>query len=141
MKPLTRETIGGAVDLVVTNPPYRIARSGKVNPDEQRAIARHEIAITLGDLLEVAYRLLKVGGRFATVYPAQRTADLLSAMRNARIEPKRFQSVHSLPDETAKLVLVEGVKEGRRGIVVDPPLIIYEDKRNYSKTLLKMLNL
>ncbi|MEW5909358.1 MAG: tRNA1(Val) (adenine(37)-N6)-methyltransferase [Thermodesulfobacteriota bacterium] len=141
MKLLSREIIGGAADLVVTNPPYRMARSGKVNPNEQKAIARHEIAITLGDLINVAHRMLKADGRFATIYPAQRTADLLSAMRDSRIEPKRLRSVHSLPEEKGKLVLVEGVKEGRRGIVIDPPLIIYEEKRRYSRELQEMLTL
>ena len=140
MKTLTKERIHGPADLVVTNPPYRPASSGRINPNKERALARHEIAITLEDLLEVAHRLLKSRGRFTAIYPAQRTTDLLSCMRRAAIEPKRLRMVHSRIETEAKLVLVDGRKGGRRGICIDPPLVIYAAKGEYMPAMKEMFN-
>ncbi|MCU0605655.1 MAG: methyltransferase [Desulfobacterales bacterium] len=129
------DDVGGPVDWVVSNPPYRRGRSGRVNPDAQRAIARHEIAMTLPDLIAAARRLLKTGGRFAAVYAAERIADLLFHMRSAHIEPKRLRSVHSNRQSDARLILVEGVKGGRPGAIVAPPLILYDDDGSCSEAI------
>ena len=122
----------GPVDLVVSNPPYRSPHSGRINPDEQRARARHEISITLPELLHAAGRLLKNGGRFATIYPPERLAELLRLMQRERIEPKRLRTVHSGRSTDAKLALVEGLKLGRPGVTVHAPLVLYEDGGGYT---------
>jgi tRNA1Val (adenine37-N6)-methyltransferase len=124
--------VGAPVDTVVSNPPYRRGRSGRVNPDEERALARHEIAITLPDIVRVSRRLLKTGGRLIMIYTATRIADLLWHMRAERIEPKRLRTIHSHAGEKARLVLIEGTKDGGPGMVVSPPLIVYADRGGYS---------
>jgi tRNA1Val (adenine37-N6)-methyltransferase len=125
LRTLTAADLDGPVDAVVANPPYRRPKSGRVNPDGQRALARHEIALTLPQLLQAARRVLKTGGRFLTIYPAERTAELLAAMRAEGIEPKRMQTVHPRPAAAAKLVLVEGLLAARSGIVVEAPLFLH----------------
>ncbi|HKI51752.1 MAG TPA: methyltransferase [Geothermobacteraceae bacterium] len=113
------------VDLVVSNPPYRIAGTGYFSPDPGRAAARHELAGGLEDFVAAAAYLLKNGGRFFVIYLAERLADLLVAMRQKHLEPKRLRLVHSRNGEPAKLVLVEGRRAGKPGMKVDPPLFIY----------------
>ena len=110
-------------DVVTCNPPYRKARSGRINPDHRRAIARHEILADMDDILRAARHLLKKKGRLALVYPADRMADLFTRMRRFDIEPKRLQ-VH-YPDirSDAKLVLVEGARGARPGLAVSPPVL------------------
>lgn len=124
---------GGPVDWVVSNPPYRRNRSGRINPNTQRALARHEIAMTLADLVGSARRLLKTGGRLAAIYSAERVAELAFQMRSEHIEPKSLRSIHSDRQSNARLILVEGIKNGRPGAVVPPPLIIFDENGNYSK--------
>jgi tRNA1Val (adenine37-N6)-methyltransferase len=133
MRDIRPETIGAPVDTVVCNPPYRRGRSGRVNPNEQQALARHEIAITLPDIVAVSRRLLKTGGRMIVIYTASRIADLLWHMRAGRIEPKRLRTIHPEPGKDARLVLVEGAKNGRPGTVVLPPLIVYTGHGDYSE--------
>jgi len=123
---------GGPVDRVVSNPPYRRRRSGRTNPDDRRALARHEISLTLPELLAAVKRILKTGGRFHVIYPAERTAELLGEMRAAGIEPKRLQSVYSTAGEDACLVMVEGVNGGRPGLRLTPPLVVYAGDGTYS---------
>jgi len=132
--------LGGPVDWVVANPPYRRGRSGRVNPNCQRALARHEIAMTLPDLVAAARRLLKTGGRFVAIYGAERTADLLFHMRSGHIEPKRLQAIQPDPQSNARLILVEGIKDGKPGAALVPPLIIREGSGRYSTEIDKMFS-
>jgi len=138
MKCLDHAMVSGPVDLIVSNPPYRKVNSGRINPNRQRAIARHEIKITLDDVVKTAGRLLRTMGRFVTIYPAERMTDILTRMNKARIEPKFIRMIHSGIDTQAKLILVEGAKGGRPGIKIAPPLIIYRDNNSYTDEVEKM---
>ncbi len=117
--PLSR----GFADVVVCNPPYRKRDSGRINPDPQRAIARHEIMICLADILAAARMILKPKGRLAVIYPAFRLADVLWKMRKHQMEPKRVQMVYPGLSAEAKLVLVEASLGGRGGLKILPPII------------------
>lgn len=141
IKVLTPEKISGHVQLVVSNPPYRKAKSGRINPEKQRATARHEIQATLYDVVEAASRLLQISGRFLTIYPAERITDLLAQMRSSQIEPKWLRIIHSHSSAEAKLILVEGAKGGRPGVKVAPPLIIYNEDGSYTDEVTRMFQL
>jgi tRNA1(Val) A37 N6-methylase TrmN6 len=138
MKHPIPEAVLKPVDLVISNPPYRKAGSGRVNPNRQRATARHEICVTLFEVVETARRLLKKSGRFVMIYPAERTADVLNGMRKASIEPKSLQTIHSYADTDAKLILFEGIKGGRAGMRISSPLIIYREDGRYTDAVEKM---
>jgi tRNA1Val (adenine37-N6)-methyltransferase len=138
MQSITNEMISGPVDLVVSNPPYRKVLSGRVNPCLQRAVARHEIKINLKELLKTAERILRPSGRFFTIYPAERSIDLIAGMRETGIEPKRIRSIHSAQGTEARFILMEGVKGGRSGVNIEKPLIIYKNKVDYTDEVEKM---
>jgi tRNA1Val (adenine37-N6)-methyltransferase len=140
MRSLTIQAVSGPVDLVLSNPPYRKFRSGRVNPHPQRAVARHEILATLQDVAGTAASLLGIGGRFAVIYPAERITDLLTHLRSAGIEPKHIQTVHAKVDEPARLVLVSGIKGGRPGAAVHEPLVIYRHNGKYSDRVQAMFD-
>jgi tRNA1Val (adenine37-N6)-methyltransferase len=126
-------------DVVASNPPYRKARAGRVSPGVQRAVARHEIAATLSEVVRCAARMLRMGGRFVAVYAAERLTDICCEMRLAGLEPKRLQMVHSRPGEAAKLIVLEGLKGGRPGLDIGAPLFVYTDNGDYSDGLAAML--
>jgi tRNA1Val (adenine37-N6)-methyltransferase len=111
-----------SADVVVCNPPYRQKTTGRVNPDLQRAIARHELLASLDDILGASSRLLKAGGTLAVIYAAVRLVDLLIRMRGFGLEPKRIRNIHPSPESDAKLVLVESTSGGRRGVRMLPPI-------------------
>lgn len=116
----------------VFNPPYRRLRSGRTNPDTEKAVARHEIAGTIRDFLAAARYALRPEGRACAIYPAVRMVELIARMRECRLEPKRLRLVHSRSDGRAEFVLVEGVKGGREGLAVAPPLFIYQEAGGYT---------
>lgn len=95
IKNLKLDKIKGPADIVVVNPPYHRLNSGRINPNLQKAIARHEIEATLTDIISSASRLLKISGKLLMIYPAERITDLLFTMRSFSIEPKWIRMVHS----------------------------------------------
>ncbi|MBW1667710.1 MAG: methyltransferase [Deltaproteobacteria bacterium] len=110
-------------DVIVCNPPYRRKNSGRVNPDLQRAIARHELKATLDDIVESSERILKPGGKLAIIYPAGRLVDLLVRMRSLGLEPKRARVIYPTIQSESKMVLVEVNKGGKAGLKILPPLV------------------
>jgi tRNA1Val (adenine37-N6)-methyltransferase len=112
----------GFADVVVCNPPYRQQRSGRVNPDATKAIARHEIAATLDAILAAGKALLKREGRLTLIYPANRLTEIFTEMRRQRLEPKRLQIIFPDSASYAKLALIEGRLQGKSGLKILPPL-------------------
>lgn len=122
---------GPRVDAIVTNPPYRPLKTGRINPHGQKAVARHEILLDLDTLLRRSHELLNPSGRFYIVYPSWRLPDLFSAMRTRGVEPKRMRCVYTAPDRTAEICLVCGVRGGGRELSLERPLFIFHEDGSY----------
>jgi len=116
----------GSFDVVLSNPPYRKRRSGRINPSAEKAVARHEIKGTLQDLISIASYLLPPKGRCYLIFPAVRTVDLFVALRGGKLEPKRLQFVHPRPEGEAKFVLTESIKTSGVELKIMNPLILRE---------------
>lgn len=117
-------------DVVFSNPPYMKTDSGKRCELDNKNIARHEVFGDINDFCLAGKRLLKFGGSFYVVYRPDRLCDLIFAMREATLEPKRMTFVHSDTKSEPSMVLVEGKKGGKSGITLTRPLIIYDDKEH-----------
>ncbi len=135
---LDQKGINGPCDLIVTNPPYRKAESGRINPDTQKAVARHEIYITLSEIVETARRLLRTGGRFVAIYSSERLTELMIQMHNSGIEPKSLRMIHAYWEKEAKLFVIEGIHRGNQGLTVLPPLVVYKKQNVYTDEVEKM---
>jgi len=127
-------------ETVITNPPFYLLGSGRINPDSQDAAARHELLGTLQDFVSAAAYLIKNGGKFCVIFPAERSADLLCTLRENRIEPKVIRFVHSRLEEPATMLLVEGVKNAGSQTTILPPLIIYAEAQQYSTEVQTIFN-
>jgi tRNA1Val (adenine37-N6)-methyltransferase len=138
IRTITPADTGGCADVVICNPPHFEANSGRVNPDPRVAMARHEIKMTLEDLIHAADLMLARGGRLMVLYPAARMPDIITAMRGAGIEPKKAMMIHSKPGENAIRVMMEGIRGGRRGLSVAPPFHIYDRNGGYSSAMQTM---
>lgn len=127
----------GEFDIVYSNPPYMKTDSGKKNALDKKNIARHEVCGDITDFCKSARKMLKFGGCFAAVYRPDRLIDLLFAMRNNNIEPKRITFVHADTKSEPSIALVEGKAGGKCGLLVTKPLIIYEDRthKGYSEDM------
>jgi tRNA1Val (adenine37-N6)-methyltransferase len=126
-------------DLVATNPPYRTIEEGPPSPEAERALAYHEIALTLPEWLEVAARAVRPGGRVAAILPAARTAELCAELRARDLSPVRLRAVHPYLDRPASRILVEAERAGRRPLTVEPPLVLHVEGARYTPEVLRLL--
>lgn len=124
----------GMFDLITCNPPYfRVNEKNYFNLSPQKLIARHEVKITLSDVFSVSKKLLANNGNFAMVHRPERLLEILTLFRENGIEPKRLQFVYEKVSKESTLVLVEGQKNGKPGLKIEKPFILYNE--DGSKTL------
>lgn len=116
----------GSFDLVLANPPYRHERSGRQNPEQPRADARFENQASLQDFAQAARAACGAKDRLCLIHLAQRLHHVCSVLHAAGFALKRLMPVHSRAHEPAKLVLLEARKQGGEGLLLEPPLILYE---------------
>lgn len=125
-------------DLVVSNPPYRRPLSGRINPDAQKAAARHELKGSVRDMFASAAHVLKHGGRCAVIYPASRLDDLMAATLEAGFRPKRLTLIHSRAEAPARLVHLECAKGAGQELHVAPPFFIYDGHGRYTEAMMRL---
>ena len=112
-------------DVITTNPPYMIADHGLRNPDDAKAIARHEVLCSLDDILRESMKLLQDKGRFYMVHRPFRLTEILIKMNYYKIEPKRIQFVHPYIDREPNMVLIEGVRGAKPRVKIEPPIVLF----------------
>lgn len=127
-------------DVIVSNPPYKKKNTGIINEKEKKIISRHEITANLEDFIKVAKDLLKDKGEFYMVHRPERLVDILSLMRQNKIEPKVLRMVYSNEYKEPKLVLIKGIKNARPFLKVEKNLYIYDKDGNYTNDILKIYN-
>lgn len=120
-------------DMAVGNPPYRKLERGRLNPDREKALARHEIEITLEEYLKASKYLVKNRGKVVLIYHPSRFTELIGLFERLNIRTSRIQFIHSKKDTEATMVMVEGIKNGKNDTTVLKPLIVYERTGKYSK--------
>jgi tRNA1Val (adenine37-N6)-methyltransferase len=130
----------GSFDLALSNPPYRKPGTGRINPDRQKAVARHELTATIADVFEAARYLLGVGGRVALVYPATRLANLLRSALDHGFSPKRLTIIYPHPCGSSRLVHLECRKGGGEELKVEQPFYICGENRHYSDAMQEFYN-
>ncbi|MCH6267895.1 tRNA1(Val) (adenine(37)-N6)-methyltransferase [Neobacillus citreus] len=130
----------GKFDVVTCNPPYFTTPSkGEINPNEHLAIARHEILCTLEDAIKASSELVRQGGKVAFVHRPGRLLDIVTFMRQYRLEPKRIQFVYPKMGKEANTILVEAIKDGSPDLKILPPLIVYQDNDEYTPEIREIL--
>ncbi|MDP4161539.1 MAG: tRNA1(Val) (adenine(37)-N6)-methyltransferase [Bacillota bacterium] len=130
----------GKFDVITCNPPYFTTPSKEeMNANEHYAIARHEILCTLEDTIRVSSQLAREGGKVAFVHRPGRLLDILTLMRQYRLEPKRLQLVYPRAGKEANIILVEAIKDGSPDLKILPPLLVYNEENEYTPELREIL--
>ncbi len=127
-------------DLVTCNPPYFKIGDNNINPNDKKAIARHEVLANLDDIVKEASILLNSKGTFAMVHRPLRLIEIFDTFRKYKIEPKRLQFVYPKRNSECNHILIEGVKDGAPGLKILEPLYVYEEDGKWSKEILKIYN-
>lgn len=129
---------GASFDVVTTNPPYMNDAHGLKNPTEVKAISRHEVLCTLEDVVREGAKVLKSGGRMYMVHRPHRLIEIISAMKQYKMEPKRMCMVHPFKDKEANMVLIEAVKGGGSWLKMEAPIIVYKEPGVYTDEIYRI---
>ena len=130
-------------DVVCSNPPYfKYQEDSNINKNDYLTIARHEVKVTLDDVLKCANILLKDGGTFAMVHRSERLLDILECFRKYNIEPKRLRFVYAKTNSLESVaILIEGKKATKPGgLKILNPLYVMDEEGKYTEEVLKIFN-
>lgn len=126
-------------DLITCNPPYfKYNESSNLNLNEVKSIARHEIKVSLVDIIKAARKMLKNSGSLVLVHRTDRLSDIINTLREYNIEPKRIRFIYPKEDEESNLVLIDAKKNAKPGLKVLPPLICHNDDGTYTDEVKNM---
>ncbi len=115
-------------DAVVSNPPYMAGNDGKHSANPEKAIARHEVACTLADVVQCAAALVRPGGSFFMIHRPYRLAEIINVLISYKLEPKRLRFIYPYVDKEPSMVCIEAARGGRSGLTVEKPYIMYQRK-------------
>lgn len=137
-KEIMKTSKNGTVDIIVCNPPYKSIKTGIKNEEKVKYIARHEVLCNLEDIFKSASSLLNTKGKLYIVHKPERLSDLISIARDYRLEPKRIRFVQPNMNLKPSIVLIEYVKDGKNEIIIEKPLIEYNEDGSYTKEFLEI---
>lgn len=127
------------VDFIISNPPFfKVNESSKLSSTKEEQIARHEIYLTLNDLIITVSKFLKQGGIFTMIHRPDRLEEIIELFAKYNLAIKRVRFVHPYEDKKANHVLIEAMKHGKQSLIVEPPLILYDEKNKMTEELLKI---
>ena len=125
-------------DIITCNPPYfEVKDQSKFNKNDYKTIARHEINLTLDELLKIARKILKNNGIIGIVHRPERLLDILITMRKYNIEPKKIRFVYPKKEKEANILLIEGKKNGNKGLKILTPLYSHNADGTYTEEIKK----
>ena len=127
-------------DAVVTNPPYKENNTGLKNEYEGKIIARHEVKCNLEDIILACKTLLKDKGTLYMVHRPERIIDICEYLRKYKIEPKIIKFIYPKAGKESNLILIKAVKNAKKFLKIEKPLIIYNENGEYTDELLRIYN-
>ena len=125
-------------DVITCNPPFfKVNEKSNLNKSDYKTIARHEIKLNLDDIFKISKKLLKNNGYVAIVHRPERLLDILESMKKYNIEPKKIQFIYPKTNMEANTLLVEGMKNGKKGLKVLNPIYTHLDNGEYTEQIKK----
>lgn len=128
IKGIHKKYENGSFDIVTCNPPFfKYIETSNVNKNEFKTIARHEVLITLEEIIKEAKRLLTTKGSLYLVHRTERLMDLMVLLDKHKYSVKRLRFVYSKEGEQSNMVLLEASNNGQTIVKVDPPLYVHKN--------------
>lgn len=120
----------GYFDIITCNPPYfKVINSSRINDNNVKAIARHEILIKLEDIVSLAYKFLRDKGKLYIVYRPDRLTELLKLFDKYRFGVKKLQCCYNNSESLSSMILIEAMKNGQDDLKILAPLFAENYRR------------
>lgn len=120
---------GNNFDIITCNPPYfKYDDNSIINKNKIKSIARHEIEITLAEIVSLAEQFLKSKGRFYIVHRTERIIEIFNLLNKNNFGIKNIQFVYYNKSSNCSMVIIEAKKNSKNDVKVMKP-IYAEDYR------------
>ncbi|PIM89220.1 16S rRNA methyltransferase [Fusobacterium animalis] len=97
-------------DIIISNPPYMNDNGKKINENEHKAISRHEIKLSLNELISNAKRLLKPIGLLYFIHRTHRLVEIIKALDKNKFSIKKIIFIYSAQNNKSTMMFVEAIK-------------------------------
>ena len=97
-------------DVIISNPPYMDDNGKKINENEHKAISRHEIKLSLNELISNAKRLLKPIGLLYFIHRTHRLVEIIKALDKNDFSVKKIIFIYSARNNKSTMMFVEAIK-------------------------------
>ena len=97
-------------DVIISNPPYMDDNGKKINENEHKAISRHEIKLSLNELISNAKRLLKPICSLYFIHRTHRLVEIIKALDKNNFSIKKIIFIYSAQNNKSTMMFVEAVK-------------------------------
>ena len=126
-------------DIVVSNPPYRPADTGKITKNKYKAIARHELKTNIEEIIKVSVRLLRAKGKLYLVHLTKRLPEIIFKLKENNIEPKEMRLIQSREKNNPDRFIMKAVMDGNPGFITKTNIVEFVKNTNeYTREIKKI---
>lgn len=120
---------GNNFDIITCNPPFfKVNETSLINEERKKAIARHELTITLEEIFDIVKHLLKDKGAFYLVHRPSRLEEIMNLATTHNLHVKKMIFIYSDWKKDAIMVLLKMVKNSAPGVKIKSVKIDRETK-------------
>lgn len=120
-------------DVITCNPPFfKALETSNFNQSDYKTIARHEVNLTIEQVIKISRKLLKNKGILGIVHRPERLMEILFLLNENNLIPKKIKFVYPRFNSEANMVLIEAKKNGNPGLKVLEPLFVHQDNGDYT---------
>lgn len=129
-------------DMVVVNPPYfKVPKGHVINPDEKKALARHELAINLEQIIKVSSDMLKMKGKMFMVHRPERLGEIMHYCLENHLSVKWVQPFVSKRNADANLVVVEAIRNtASYGLTLRDAIVVHNPDGSFTPEIEQIIS-
>lgn len=135
---VSKPNLSETMNIIMANPPYFKQEKGLKNKVNSIHSARAEEDCSIEDIAKAASFLLKNAGSLYMIHKTERLTEITKVLSKNKLEPKEIYFIHSFKEKESQNFIIKAVKNGKEGIKVNAPLIIYEKEGVYTKDLMEL---
>lgn len=112
-------------DIITCNPPYfKVNNNSVINDNYSKAVARHELCITLEDIISISSKIIASSGSLYLVHRCDRFIEIIDLLKKYRFGLRKLQFVYDNINSNSCFLLIEAKYGCKDDLKVLKPLYI-----------------
>jgi tRNA1(Val) A37 N6-methylase TrmN6 len=130
-------------DIIFSNPPFYTVKKGRVSTNQETAIAKFELKITLSGILEKVSKILSKNGNFFLILPYDRLDETIKLSKYFGYSIVKKRNILSFTGGKEERFLIQLANNMNDNIsfTEETPLVIFKEKGVYTGEMRKILGM